>query len=106
MELVGIDAMRAFHFAVQAWGSGTDLDVSDAHVEEVPMKGRAEFLAVVRLDFLDLERQSREGVIDELDRDLLIVARIGAQDPQSHAVIDCGAEGSNASSFLFSQVAQ
>lgn len=37
--------MRAFGFAGQARGSGTDLDVSDAHVEQVPMKRRAEFLA-------------------------------------------------------------
>ena len=72
----------------------------------ISMKRRAEFLAVVRLDLLDLERQLREDVVDELNRDLLVVARVGPQNPQSHAVIDCGAEGSNASSFLFSQVAQ
>lgn len=33
VELVGIDAVGAFDFAVQAWGSGSDLDVSDARVE-------------------------------------------------------------------------
>ena len=76
IELVGIDAMRAFHFADQTWSSGTDLDVPDAHVEQVPMKRRAEFLAVVRLDLLDLERQLREDVIDELNRDFLVVARV------------------------------
>lgn len=38
------------------------------------MECRAEFLAVVRLDFLDLERQFRQDVIDELNRDLLVVA--------------------------------
>lgn len=89
-ELVGIDAMRALDFAVQARSSGTDLDMSNTHVDQVPLKRRAEFLAVVRLKSLDLERQLREYVIDELNRDLLIVARIGAQDPQSSAVIDCG----------------
>ncbi len=65
IELVGIDALRAFDFAFQSRGSGTDLDVSDAHVEQVSMKRRAEFLAVVRVDLLDLERQFREDVIDE-----------------------------------------
>ena len=90
VELVGIDAMRALDFAVQARGSRSDLDVSDAYVDQVPVERRAEFLTVVRLDLLDLERQFREDVIDELDRDLLIVARIGAQDQQSRAVIDCG----------------
>ncbi|WP_317829286.1 hypothetical protein [Rhodococcus sp. IEGM 1318] len=78
----------------------------DTHVEQVPVECRAEFLTVVRLDLLDLERQLREDVVDELNRDLLVVARIGPQNPQSSAVIDCGAEGSNASSFLFDQVAQ
>ena len=33
VELVGIDAVGALDCAVQAWGSGSDLDVSDAHVE-------------------------------------------------------------------------
>ena len=70
------------------------------------MESRAELLAVVGLDLLDLERQLREDVIDELDRDFLVVAWIGAQDPQSSAVIDSGAEGSNASSSRFDQVAQ
>lgn len=31
-------------------------------------------LAVVRLDLLDVERRLREDVIDELDRDFLVVA--------------------------------
>lgn len=86
VELVGIDAMRALHFAVQTWSSGTDLDVPDAHVEQVPVERQTEFLAVVRLDLLDLERQLRQNMITELNRDLLIVARIGTQDPQSRAV--------------------
>lgn len=98
--------MRALDFAVQGRGSGTDLDVSDTHVEQVPMKRRAEFLTVVRLNILDLKRQLREDVFHELDRDLLVVARIGPQNPQSRAVIDCDAEGRNASSSRFSQVAQ
>ena len=78
LELVGIDTMRAPDFAVQARGSGTNLDVPDAHVEQVPMKRRAELLTVVRLDFLDLERQLRKKVVDELNCDLLIVARVSA----------------------------
>lgn len=81
VELVGIDAMRALDFAVQARGSGSDLDVSDAHVEQVPVEGRAEFLAVVRVDRLDLQRQIREDVVDELNRDLLVVARVRPQKP-------------------------
>ncbi|MDJ0105514.1 hypothetical protein QM646_03800 [Rhodococcus erythropolis] len=43
VELVGIDAMRVLDFAVQVRGSGTDLDVSGAHVEEVPVERRAEY---------------------------------------------------------------
>lgn len=76
VEFVGIDAVGAFHFAVQSWSSGADIDVSNAHVEQVPMKRRAEFLAVVRLNFLDLERQLRGDAIDKLNRYLQVVARV------------------------------
>src|SRR5947207_6805246 len=44
----------------------------------------------VRLHALDGEGQLGQGVVDELDRGLLVAARVGAQDPQPGAVVDRG----------------
>jgi hypothetical protein len=63
---------------------------SHAFVEDVPVKGLAELGAVVGLDFLDLDRQLGQDVIDEPDPGLLIVRREGLQHPQAGAVIDSG----------------
>lgn len=67
---------------------GPDLHVSDAFVEQVPVEGAAELLPVVCLYLLDLEREFGQDVIDELDRDPLVVAGIGTQNPQERAAVD------------------
>jgi hypothetical protein len=64
--------MGSLHFAVQARGSGFDVAVADAFVEDVVVKGRLEFGAVVCLD--DLEGQPLEHVVNELDRGFLVAA--------------------------------
>ncbi len=85
VELLGIDPVGTLHLAVQARSARADPDVPDALIDQVPVEGGAELLAVVGLDLLDAEGQFRQDVVDELDRGLLVVARVGAQDPQPGA---------------------
>jgi hypothetical protein len=66
--------MGSLHFAVQARGSGFDVAVADAFVEDVVVKGRLEFGAVVCLDDLHREGQPLEHVVNELDRGFLVAA--------------------------------
>lgn len=68
-----VDAVRSLRLAVQTRCPGSDLDVADAFVEQVSVECPPEFLAVVGLNLLDLERQLREDVVEELDRDVLVV---------------------------------
>lgn len=90
VELFGVDAVGSLYLPVQTGGAGADLDVADALVEQVPVECLPELLTVVGLYLLNLEWQFREHVIDELDRGLLVVARVGAQDPDAGAVVDRG----------------
>jgi len=78
IELLGVDSVRAFHFAVEPGRGRLDIGVSDALIEQVLVEGLAELLAVIGLNFLRLERRLGEDVVDELDRGLLIVVRVGA----------------------------
>ncbi len=48
--------------------------MADALVEQASVGDLAGLLALAGLDLLDLERQFREHVIDELDRGFLVVA--------------------------------
>jgi hypothetical protein len=66
VELFGVDAVGALHFAVEAGRAGFDVAVSDALVEHVVVERRAEFGSVVGLDDLDLEGQAFQDVVDEL----------------------------------------
>jgi hypothetical protein len=43
VELLGVDAVRSLHLAVQSRCPGFDLDVVDALVEQVPVERGAEF---------------------------------------------------------------
>lgn len=90
VELFGVDPMRAFDLAVEPGGGRFDVDVADAFIEQVPVEDLPEFRAVVGLHFLDLEREFRKHVVDEADRGLLIMGRIGAKDAQAGAVVDRG----------------
>jgi hypothetical protein len=75
---------------LRPWRAGLDADVVDAFVEQVPVEGCAEFGSVVGLHTLDGERQLGQNVADECDSGFLVAARVGAQHPQSGAVIDRG----------------
>jgi hypothetical protein len=54
------------------------------------VEGGLELRAVVGLDLLDLERQPRQDVVEELDRGLVVRAGIDPQDAQPSAVVDRG----------------
>jgi hypothetical protein len=43
VELLGVDPVGAFDLAVQSWCAGSELDVVDAFVEQVPVEGGTEF---------------------------------------------------------------
>ncbi|MFB7224587.1 hypothetical protein [Streptomyces sp. NPDC056227] len=100
VELFGIDAVGSFDLAVQPRCPGLDVHVADPLVEQVPVERCAEFLTVVGLDLLDGKRQLGQYVVDELDRGLLVVARVGAQDAEPGAVVDGRCTGSSASCGL------
>ena len=78
VELLGVDAVGSFHFAVQPWCAGPDFDVINALVQQVVVEGGAELRSVVSLDSLHLEGQLGQGVVEEGDGGLLIAARVGA----------------------------
>ena len=70
--------MGSFDLAVEACGAGSDLDVVEALVEQVPVERLPESGTVVCLDSFDLEWQLGEDVVEELDRGLLVVAFVSA----------------------------
>lgn len=88
VELLGVDPMGTFDLAIEPGGGRFDIDVIDALIEQVPVEDLPELFAVIGLDLLDLERQFREHMVDEPDRSLLVMGRIGPQHPQSSAVIN------------------
>ncbi len=49
VELFGVDAVGAFDLAVEPRGGGTDVDMTDALVEQVPVKRRLELGSVAFL---------------------------------------------------------
>ena len=57
VELLAVDAVRAFHLAVEPRGGGLDVDVADPAVGQVPVERGLEFGPVIGLDRLDPERQ-------------------------------------------------
>ena len=82
--------MGSLYLAVEPGCAGLDVDVVDAPVQHVPVKRRGELRTVVGLDRLDGERQLGQDVAEELDRGLLVVARVDLEDPQPGAVVDRG----------------
>jgi hypothetical protein len=72
IELFVVDAMRPFDFAVEPRRSGTDVDVLDAFVQEVPVEASLELGSIVGLDIHDFERQLLEDIVDKPDSGLLI----------------------------------
>ena len=84
IELAGVDTVGTLDLPVQPGRSGPDPHVPDTLVEQVPQwKAEPIFLPVVRLHLLDLERQFRQHVVDELNRGPLIVTPVGTQNPQA-----------------------
>jgi hypothetical protein len=90
VELLGVDAVGAFDFAVEPGCARLDVGVVDALVQHVPVERGLEFCAVVCLDHLDPEWQPLKHVVDKLDRGLLVQRRVDAQHPQPSAVVDRG----------------
>lgn len=90
VELLRVDTVGPLNLPVQSGRAGPNSDVADALVEQVPVEQLPELLTVVGLDLLNLERQLREYAIDELGRGLLIVARVGTQNPDAGAATDRG----------------
>ena len=64
--------------------------MANAPIRDVPVEAGLKFGAVVGLDLLSLEGQPGQRVVEELDRRLLVGARIGPQDAQPGAVVDRG----------------
>ena len=56
----------------ESWCGGSDVDMADGLVEDVPVEAGLEFRAVVVLGLLDLEGQPRQDVVQELDRGFLV----------------------------------
>src|SRR2546429_5577773 len=83
VELFVVDAMRALDLAVEAWRRGSDVDVLEALIEQVPMEAGLELGAVVGLDLHDLERQLLEDVVDKADSGLLVQALVDPQNAQA-----------------------
>ena len=83
VELLFIDAVRAFNFAVQVWRARSDVDVADTPVEQVPVEARLEFRTVVRLDRDHLEGELLEHIVGELDGGLLVQALVDAKDDEA-----------------------
>ena len=80
VELFLVDAVGSLHFAVESWGCGFDVDVSDPPVEYVVVELGSELATVVGLDHLHLKRKSGQQVVEELDGGLLIAPRVNLED--------------------------
>ena len=78
VELFLVDPVRSFHFAVEPWRLGSDVDVADALVGDMPVEPGLELGAIVGLDRVDLERQLLKDVVDELDCGVLVAAVVDA----------------------------
>ena len=72
VELLGVDAMRALHLAVEPRGAGLDVDMAGASVQDMPVEAGAELDTVFGLEDLDSERQAFQHVVGELDGRLLV----------------------------------
>ena len=81
VELFGVDAVRAFDFAVESGCGGCDVDVVDAFVQDMPTKSGQELSTVIGLDDLHPKRQPGQHIVHELDRGLLIQLWIDPQHP-------------------------
>jgi hypothetical protein len=88
IELLIVDPMAPFDLPVEPRPMRFDIDVLDAFIQNMPMELVPELRAVVRLDHFRMERQSRENIIDELNRGFLIASLIDLQHPNARAVID------------------
>src|SRR5512132_728899 len=72
VELLGVDAVRAFDLAVAPGRPRLDVVMADAPVQDVIVEQGLELRAVVGLDDLDPERQPFQHVVEELDGRLLV----------------------------------
>lgn len=90
VKFLVVDAVRAFHLAVQPWRAWLDVDVLDVLVAQVPVECGLKLRAVVRLDHVDPKRQTAGNFVDELSSRLLGTRVIDLQNPDASAVVDGG----------------
>jgi hypothetical protein len=90
IELVGVDPVGSLDPAVEAGCGRLDVEVANALVQDMPVERRAELGAVVGLDQLDSEGKLLEGVVDKLDRGLLVEPVIDLEHPKTRAVVNGG----------------
>ena len=82
--------MGAFHFAIESGGSWPDIDVLNALIEQVQMKGRLELGAVIGLNSFNLERHPGCRVVIELNGSFHIAVGVEPEHPKPGAIIDGG----------------
>jgi len=80
VELLVVDTVRSFDFAVEMWRPRPDVRVADVAFFEMPVEVGLKFGAIVGLNDLDAERQATEDVVDECDGRPLIAGVVDLQD--------------------------
>ena len=90
VELFLVDAVGALNLAVESRSCGSDVDVTDAGIQDVIVESGLELGAVVGLDDLDAEREFLKDVVEEPDRRVLVAAVVDPQYPDAGAVVDGG----------------
>src|SRR6185503_9748040 len=90
VELLVVDAVRPFDFAVQVRRPGLDVGVTDVEALQVPVELRLELGAVIGLHDVDPKRQTPPHVVDESDRHALVARVVNLEDANPSAIIDRG----------------
>jgi hypothetical protein len=80
--------VRALDLAVEVGLARLDVDVAHAEVLHVPVELRLPLVPVVGADRVDAEGEALDHVVDEVDRALLVVARVDAQSADPGRVVD------------------
>jgi len=65
-----------------------DVDVANTLIKDVEVKGPLKFGPVVRLNDFDLEGQTLQEIVEELNCRLLVVLRVDPQHSHPGAVVD------------------
>jgi hypothetical protein len=66
VELLVVDAMGSFDFAVQVWCSRADVHMANVELLERPVEMRSELRAIVGLNDMHAEGQSRTSSMNAM----------------------------------------